>query len=247
MTPTRLLVPLRIPELGPSLGKVVSGVGRTVGGIPLDGVRHRLATRILASAGEARRLAAREERSAALAAIGRTVWVEAWEEAVAQVSGLVVRRVSQTLQAEARAVRMPPRKLRVVAPDAGEERALAARLGSAGASLIPALDQLEDLASRVLDATPHEREAVQAWQEALRTAARRLEAAWLAMEEAVRVELGRWGGIALEIAAWRKPLWPVGVVGGVLMVAAVWLGLVLGGYVAPPDWLVGLWESVVTR
>lgn len=243
----KLLVPLRIPELGPSLGKLVSGAERTGRGISLDAVRLRLVTRILNSAGEARRLAAREERSAALEAVGRSAWLEAWEEAVAQVSRLIIGHVRWALGVEARAVRMSQRRLRAMMPGDGEERTLAARLGSAGAPLITALDVLEACSSRALAAGPGQRDAVRVWQEALGTAARRLEASWLAMEDAVASEIARWDGVAKEIESWRRPLWPVAAAGGALMVAAVWLGLVLGGYVTPPDRFVDLWQAVASR
>ncbi len=84
----------------------------------------------------------------------------------------------------------------------------------------------------MLDHAAHE-----AWQEALRTAARRLEAAWLALEQQVAAERGRWDAELDEIARWRPSLVPV--VLWWLPVAAllVWLGLVLGGYLPAPAWL----------
>ena len=109
MTNPRHLLPLRVPELGPSLGKLVSGSGRTNGPISLDVIRYKLGTRIIECAGEARRLAANDERSAALAAIGRVNWEHAWDETVSAVTALLVDRVSAHLDAEARAVRMSRR------------------------------------------------------------------------------------------------------------------------------------------
>jgi hypothetical protein len=84
----------------------------------------------------------------------------------------------------------------------------------------------------VLDHGVHE-----AWQEALRTAARRLEAAWLALEQQVAAERGRWEPELAEIGRWRPSLVPA--VLWWLPVAAllVWLGLVLGGYLPAPEWL----------
>ncbi len=245
MSGAKLLLPLRVPELGPSLGKLVVGAGRSAGWIALDGIRLRLATRVIEGAGEARRLAAREERSAALAAIGRAIWQEAWDEAVAGVAELLFEGVSVHLEAEARAVRMP-RKLRArLRLNAGEKRAVTARLGSAGAQLVPLLDALEHHAAQARDATALEREAVEeAWQDSLKVAARRLEAAWLALEEAVEKEAVHWKRVADRVGAWRKPVWPVVVTGAAAMAVAVWLGLVLGGYVTPPEWFVRGWELV---
>lgn len=247
MTTPKLLLPLRVPELGPSLGKLVVGTGRRPAGMSLDACRIQLATRVIEHAGEARQLAAREERSAALGALGREAWLSAWEEAVTGVAGALIERVNHQLDAEAAAVRMPRRLRRRVQLDEVERRALAARLGASGARLIPTLDDLARRAADARDATARERAAVEAWQDALKTAARRLEAAWLALEDAVEAEGREWERVADRIAAWRKPLWPVLVVTGVALAGAVWLGLVFGGYAPAPGWLLELWSTLTFR
>lgn len=243
MTHTKLLLPLRVPELGPSLGKLVSGAERAPGGLRLDEFRHRLVTRIIEHAGEARRLSANEERGPAVAALGRDVWLAAWDELVGAVAEALSVSVNARLEAEARAVRMPRRLRRRVLLDDGERRALAARLGSSGALLIPVLDAVERHGAAALAATPLERDAVIAWQEALKTAARRLEAAWLALEDAVEAEQQRWAEVADRVARWRKPLWPVFVVGLLALLLAGWFGLAFGGYLPAPPWLIRLWEQ----
>jgi hypothetical protein len=245
MTSPKLLLPLRIPELGPSFGKLVTGTGRAPGGTALDAPRHRLVTRMMEHAGEARRLTGNEERGPAVAALGREAWLAAWEEAVGTVAEGLAQRIDERLAAEARAVRMPRRLRRRVLLEPAERRALAARLGSSGALLIPALDNLQRRGETALAATALERENVTAWQDALKTAARRLEAAWLALEDAVELEAGRWTDVADRVAAWRKPLWPVFVVGGIVLLAALWLGLTFGGYLPAPAWLVRLWDHGV--
>ncbi|NIM49445.1 MAG: hypothetical protein GTN78_02160 [Gemmatimonadales bacterium] len=247
MTSPKLLLPLRIPELGPSLGKVITGTGRAPGGLHLDTLRYRLATRLIEDAGEARRLAGREERHAAVAALGRTAWLEAWEEAVSGVAHLLIARIGTRLEAEARAVRMPRSRRRRLELNAAERRALTARLGSTGASLIPALDALEQRAGPALDASALERAKVEAWQDALKTAARRLEAAWLELEDAIDSEAERWRQVAEDVARWRKPWWPVVVVGAVALAVAVWLGLVFGGYLEAPGWFARWWQGVFGR
>jgi hypothetical protein len=75
------------------------------------------------------------------------------------------------------------------------------------------------------------------WQDALRTAARRLEVAWLALESAVAEEERRWETEIDAIGGWRPPLWPLLVVWVPFAAAVVWLGLVLGGYLPAPAWL----------
>jgi hypothetical protein len=228
MTNPKLLIPLRVPELGPYLGKVITGTGKDPGGLELDALRYRLATRLFESAGEARRLAAREERQAALAAVGRTAWLEAWEETVAGVAEMLMARVTAWIDAAALAVRMPNRRRERLELGAAEQGALAARLGSAGAEQATALERLE----------------VEAWQDALTTCARRLEAAWLELEQAIDVEVARWRRVVGEVERWRRPLWPVVVVGAIALAAAVWLGLILGGYIGVPGWLVDTWGRV---
>ena len=245
MTGSKLLLPLRIPELGPSLGKLVIGTGHAPGGVRLDDLRYRLVTRVIEAAGEARRLSANEERGPAVAALSRAAWLAAWDEAVGALAAMLVARFNAQLEAEARAVRMPRRLRRRVALDDGERRSVAARLGSSGAILIPALDAVERCGEEALAATALERDAVTAWQESLKTAARRLEAAWLALEDAVEAERARWAEVADRVAQWRKPLWPVWVVGTLGLVLAAWLGLMFGGYLPTPEWLVRLWDRGV--
>ncbi len=244
MTSSKLLVPLRVPELGPALGKLITGSGRTAGPLPLNRVRRRIVGRLIDAAGEARRLAAKEERGAALAAVSPQVWLDTWEEAVGAVSGALADYVDGRLDAEAVAVRMSGRARRDLPLDASERRALAGRLGAAGAALVSALDAIELHAGRLLDATVRDRQELDAWQSALALAARRLEAAWLALEDQVTIELAQWEAVAERVAQWRRSWWPVAAVGLPVFVAALWLGLILGGYVASPRWLESLWQLV---
>jgi hypothetical protein len=89
----------------------------------------------------------------------------------------------------------------------------------------------------VADASVLEKDAHAAWQEGLRTVARRLEAAWLALESEVEEERRRWDGELETIAQWRPALWPIFVFWVPLAALLVWLGLVLGGYIPAPAWL----------
>lgn len=238
----KLLLPLRVPEIGPSLGKLVTGTHRVITSISLEGVRSRLATAVIECAGEARRAAAREDRAAAVQAVGRAAWLAAWEEAVAGAARVVLDRVNPLLDAEARAVRMPARRRREVLLDAAEQRALNARLGSAGAPLVAALDRLEASGAGALGATPLTRAGLEEWQAALTTAARRLEAAWLALEDMVEAELSRWAEVADGISRWRQPVWPVWASLAMALPLALWLGLIFGGYVSAPAWLTRTWS-----
>lgn len=245
MNGTDTLLPLRIPELGPYLGRVVSGTGRTPGGLHLDGVRLRLATRIFESAGEARRLASRENRTAAVEAIGREAWLAAWDEAVGSTVTLLLDRVRAQLAAEARAVRLPARRRRKVLPGAEEARIAGARLGSAGTGLVQALEELDRCAFPAVTATGLESDAMAAWQRALRLAGRRVEAAWLALEDEVAAEAARWQQEADLLARWRRPVIGMAFLGAIGTLVALWLGLILGGYLSSPEWFRELWSAVM--
>ena len=247
MSNPKLVIPLRIPELGPSLGKLITGTDRNIEGFSLASQRYRLATKIIEMGGEARRLAANGERSPALVSLGRDAWLAAWEEAVGPLAGELVDRLMAHLEAEAAVVRMPRRLRSRVAIDEVERRAIGARLGSAGAELIPVLDEIEHQGAALLDGAASDRGNLAAWQQAQLTAARRLEEAWMALEEAADHEIGVWRKVADEISRWRKPLWPVYLVCILGSAGAAWGGLVWGGVIPPPTWATVLWHATGSR
>jgi len=233
----KIPMPLRVPELAPSLGRLIVPRHLEPLWVPLDDVREELATVVLELGGEARRAAAEEDRDAVLAALSRKTWLGAWERAVRRAAERVTTALDQTVDATAARLRMPVRRRRRLFLSNAERRAVAARLGTGGAPFVAALDALDAAARGARDASVLDHAAHEAWQEALRTAARRLEAAWLALEQQVAAERGRWDAELDEIARWRPSLVPV--VLWWLPVAAllVWLGLVLGGYLPAPAWL----------
>ena len=108
--------------------------------------------------------------------------------------------------------------------------------------MVKTLNQLESLGQRA--AVGKSGDGMRVWQDALRTSARRLEGAWLALEDAAELESVRWEVAVREVAQWRRAMWPVWVTGLVAMGAAVWLGLVFGGYVASPEWLTMVWSVI---
>src|SRR5262249_58214937 len=99
------------------------------------------------------------------------------------------------------------------------------------------LGELETAAARVAGASVLEKDAHAAWQEALRTVGRRLEAAWLALEAEVEEERNRWNAEIAAISGWRPALWPVLVFWLPFAVVLVWLGLIVGGYAPGPPLL----------
>jgi hypothetical protein len=192
--------------------------------------------------GEARRLAERDDRAAALATVGRTAWLEAWEEAVSSATDLMVDRANERIRLAAESVKMPARNREKMMVTERERRMLHARMGSSAAPMVKTLNQLESLGQRA--AVGKSGDGMRVWQDALRTSARRLEGAWLALEDAAELESVRWEVAVREVAQWRRAMWPVWVTGLVAMAAAVWLGLVFGGYVASPEWLTMVWSVI---
>lgn len=227
-------MPLRVPELAPSLGRIIVPRRQHAPWIPLDDIREELATRVLELGGEAR---ATEARASVLETTSRRAWSVAWDHGVRRAATRVAEALDAEITRTAHSVRLPRRKLRRHLLSNAEKRAIAARLGTGGGTFVAALDELDAAASRVSDATVLDKDAHAAWQEALRTVARRLEAAWLALEAEVEAERRRWMPEVAALAAWRPRLWPIFVIWVPVATLLIWLGLILGGYVPAPSWL----------
>ena len=230
-------MPLRVPELAPSLGRIVVARRRAPPWVPLDDIREELATAVLEIAGEGRGAAAREDRVQVLEVTGRRAWAAAWDQAVRRAAARVAEALEVEIIRTARQVRLPRRRLKNRLLAMGEKRAIAARFGTGGAAFVAALDELDTAAARVQDATVLDKDAHAAWQDALRAAARRLEAAWLALEAEVEEERRRWTPEMETLARWRPALWPVALFWAPVAGALIWLGLILGGYLPAPAWL----------
>ena len=239
--PMKLLMPLRVPELAPSLGRIIVPRRLLDPWVPVDDIREELATRVLELGGEGRSAAARESdgdtRARVLEVTGRRAWTVAWDHAVRRAGARVADALDAEITRTAGQVRLPRRRMRRHLLSNAEKRAIVARLGTGGGPFVAALDELEAAAARAGDATVLEKDTHATWQEALRTVARRLEAAWLALETEVDAERERWNSEIEALATWRPALWPIFVVWIPLTGLLVWLGLILGGYVSAPAWL----------
>jgi len=235
--PLKIPMPLRVPELAPSLGRLLVPRRLADPWVPLDDIREDLATRVMEAAGLARGAAERKDRDAALEAVGRRAWLAAWETAVSRVAERAARALDDSLARTAHHVGMSRRRAAQRSLSTAERRAIAARLGSGAERFVAALDVLNGAASRVREASVLDKDTHAAWQDALRSAARRLEAAWLALEDELAAEATRWVPELDSVRRWRPSLWPVLVLWTPLALALVWLGLVLGGYIAAPLWL----------
>jgi hypothetical protein len=228
---------MRVPEMAPALGRLIVPRRSEPLWIPLDDIADDLATRVIELGGEARRLAESGTPDRILDALGRSAWLAAWEHAVRRTAERAASALDDAIARAARRVRMPEREWRRLLLSLGERRAITARFGSGAERFVAALDALTAAAARVREASVLDKEAHLEWQEALRTAARRLEAAWLALEEELGFEAKRWEPEIERVEAWRPSLWRVLVLWVPLAVVLVWLGLVLGGYLPAPLWL----------
>jgi len=233
----KIPMPLRVPELAPSLGRLLVPRRLAQPWIPLEDIREELATRVIELGGEARAAALREDRERVLEAVSRRAWLAAWERAVRRVAERVTQAVDDRIARAARRVRMPRRRWRRRLLSGAEKRAIAARLAAGGEQFVAAVDALEAAAARAREASVLDKAAHADWQDALRAVARRLEAAWLALEAEVAEERHRWAPGIAAVERWRPSLWPVFVWWAPLALALVWLGLVLGGYLPAPAWL----------
>ncbi|MGN6391882.1 MAG: hypothetical protein ACTHM9_06515 [Gemmatimonadales bacterium] len=223
-----------VPELGPGLGRLVDAAPAERGAlqIPLDDLRQDLVTGIFELAGAARGFAAAGDRDGMVVALNRVAWLGLWEKAVASVATRIATEVNAGLESAAAESRFPARRLPGLILADADVRAIAARLGSGGAPLVAALDALEQAAKTSSSAA--------AWRASVAAVARRVESAWLTMEDTSRREQANWAGEIARVRRWRRPAWPLWIVTGVVAAAAIYLGLVLGGYLPVPRALQGL-------
>ncbi len=238
-----------VPELGPSLGRLTDPSPEASDPLDarLDAIRLELVTGVFDLAGTARSLAGAGDARGAVSSLNRVAWLALWEKAVAAAAERVTGAVNARLEAAAAESRYPRRRLRSSLLTPADTRAIAARLGGGGAPFVAALDDLEQAGHGVT--ADSEGEAVPAaWRSALATAARRLEAAWIALEQAADREQRRWQIEVERVHRWRLPRWPLWLLTAMVLVAALYVGLVLGGYVRVPQPLAGfaeLWWSTL--
>src|SRR5256886_13586296 len=161
-------MPLRVPELAPSLGRAPVPARLGDPWAPLDGIREELATRVLGRGGEARAAAVREGRERVLGAVSRRAWLGAWERAVRRAAERVARALDGEIERAGQQVRMARRRWRRRLLSGPEKRAIAARLATGGEPFVAALDVLEQTAARAREASVLDKEGHAEWQGAPR-------------------------------------------------------------------------------
>jgi hypothetical protein len=230
-----------VPELGPSLGRLVDPPPSPAGLllVPLDDIRLALVSGVFDLAGAGRAFAASGDPQGAVASLGRVAWLQLWEKAVATAAARIAGEASARLRDAAAESRFPARRLQALLPSDQDVRAIAARIGSGGGPFVAALDALEH-SGYASGTRAREALGLRGWQDALATTARRLESAWMALEAAAREEQEHWAGEIRQVRGWRRPAWPLWAVTAVVVGAAAYVGLVLGGYLPVPEMLEGL-------
>lgn len=194
-----------LPELGPRLGRLTSPSSAPTGiGAILEPVRVQLLSEIFERNGTARR-EARDLESLA--------WLEGWERATHAATELVLAEVERRVQEAAAVSRFPRRRIASALPSAEDREVLAAQFSAAGSGL---------------------EAAVAAGGNAAGHPAGELERAWERLSETAGRELAIWNQRAAEIRAWRRPWRPLLLGGAVAGIVALWIGLVLGGYLPVP-------------
>ncbi len=233
-----------VPELGPSLGSLTdppSPGHRSPLGLTFDDIRLDLVTGIFDLAGAGRGFAAAGDRDGAMASLSRVAWIGLWERAVGSVAARLGGAANTKLRAAAAESRFPKRRLQRMLLGPSDLRAIGARLGSSGAPFVSALDALER-SLRSARGTPARARTTDDWRAALEAGARRLETAWLALVSAAGMEEEHWRDEAERIRTWRRPRWPIWLITLAVIVAAAYLGLVVGGYLPVPPSLAGVTE-----
>ena len=212
-----------LPEIGPYLGRLAAVTPRFADSeVGLDQIRLDLVSELFERVGVARGFLLSGDLEGARAALDRATWLELWRGAAARATERTDAAIRSRFERAAKRSRYPHRKLVAHLPTEEDRAVLAARLDAAG---IP----LEERVARLPSGDQ--------WWEGIRQAAVALEDSWEALEELVAGELATAATTEGRIASWRPSLRPWFLALGSAILAAGWLGLVLGGYLPRPAWL----------
>jgi hypothetical protein len=227
---------MKIPELGPALGRLTARPEPLQGRrwVALDDLRVELVNHVFELAGAARAFAAENDRAAAVASLSRAELLAAWERVVAEATGRLAKAAETRLAAAAQEARLPPKRRAVLTLGEADRRAIAGRLGGGALPFLQSLDRLEESVHAASAPGTRGDAAEPAWREALLGTARRLESAWLALEAAAGAEQGVWAPEIERVRAWRRPTRPLWLLTGTALAIAVASGLMLGGYIPVP-------------
>jgi hypothetical protein len=239
-----------LPELGPWLGRLCNahaGPSQHIRHfVPLDDIRLALASGVLDLAGAARGFPG-DDRAAIVGSLHARSWRQLWEKALTGASARAVEAINAGFASSAAESRFPGRRLARLQVSPAELGAMTARFGAGAIPFEAAVTRLEELAGVAGSSGPRGEAAFARWSDGLAAAARQLESAWMALEDAVDREGARWQGEIEKVRRWTRPRWPLWVITGFLLATAAWLGLVLGGFLKVPAWLAPFAEFWWTR
>jgi hypothetical protein len=236
-----------LPELGPWLGRLCNAgaASRFRHVVPLDDIRLALATGVLDLAGAARGFSP-DDHAAIVGSMHPRSWRQLWEKALTDATSRTADAINAGFEAAAAVSRFPRRRLARLHVTDAERAAMKARLGAGAIPFEESLVRLEDLAGSA-GAPGRGDAAFSRWSDGLAAAARQLESAWMALEEAADREAARWTVEIDKVRNWTRPRWPLWLLSALLIAAASWLGLVLGGFLKVPGWLMPFAEFWWTR
>ncbi len=215
--------PGELPELGPLLGRLAAPDTPASRDRDLDPVRVALLSELFERAGKAREQLAAGNAAAARVVLGRDTWLAIWERAVSEASAAMFAGIERRIRDAAAISRFPGRRVATRLPDAEERRVLTARFSSAGIGLEEVTRELGNPAVE--------------WGEAIRRTAGEFTGAWDQLRALARQEHDAWERRTIQIREWHRPWRPLVLVGTALFLLAVWVGLVLGGFLPVPGFL----------
>lgn len=211
------------PELGPFLGHLASPDAPDSRDPELEPVRLGMLSALFGRAGRARALLGSGDAAGSRAALSREAWLGIWEEAVAGAAAALLTGVERRLRDVAAISRIGKQPVAGLLPSMEDRRILTARLASAGLGL-------EQATLELAKSSPD-------WDESIRRTAGELTGAWDRLLALSKQERDFWDRRIADVRAWRRPRRPLILAGAVLLLLAIWLGLVLGGYLPVPTFL----------
>lgn len=219
--------PFRIPELGPSLGRLLLPPGAPVAAPPAPllhfaAIRLDLVTALLELAGAARAELERGDAAASVRRLAPEAWRALWDRAAAAAAAMVRTRIDEEMVRAAAHSGFPLRRLIRLAVSDDEARSIELRLSACAAPLAMALE----------DVAPAGAGAV--WPDAVVRAAQALELSWLELESVAVAEEDAWRPEVERIARWAPARWPRWVAAAAVLLVTGYAGLILGGYLPVP-------------
>ena len=207
-----------VPELGPLLGRFAEAAPRGPAGFPLDDLRFRLLSTLYDRFGQARCALSEGNANRAAELISRDAFLAVWKESSGLAADRLLAEIDRRFASAREESRIPLEALAEHTPSDADRKTIRARIEAAG---IP-LERMESPPSAP-DVT-----------RALLHAAMALDESWERLGSTAVAELASWERDVARVRAWRRNTTLLWIVTGAAAVAAIALGLSLGGYLPAP-------------